>query len=246
LTANIAAYGNTLYHCTIDNCTQLITSSSSGADFTFINSVLANVTTLKTGSTDAYGHHNGFYHCPRFGTSQFPPSVNDEVQPFQTADYGNHYLSDASGFRAVGSTAIPSALLTALKTKSTRPPVSFPVYMEVTGELTLFPQVPRYVSGAPDLGYYYDALDYTVAEMTVYDGGTVTVQPGTAIGLRTDYDLELQWRSFSGFNTFEGATIVSRGTPNAPHHLRGQSAGAGGLVFGARRVFLQSLVLFER
>src|SRR5881394_2891763 len=88
--------------------------------------------------------------------------------------------------------------------------------MEVTGELTLFPQAPRYVSGAPDLGYWYDALDYSLAEMTVYHGGTVTVQPGTAIGLRTDYDVDLQWRSFSGFNTFEGATIVSRGTPNAP------------------------------
>jgi hypothetical protein len=47
-------------------------------------------------------------------------------------------------------------------------------------------QASRYTNGAPDIGYYYDALDYTVASLTV-SGGNVTVLPGTAIATRNEY-----------------------------------------------------------
>src|SRR5205814_8418343 len=66
-----------------------------------------------------------------------------------------------------------------------------------------------------DLGFYYDALDYTVAEM-ILNGGKVTVQPGTAIGMRVDYVPDSGQWTLAGFEAWEGATIISRGTPNAP------------------------------
>ncbi len=84
----------------------------------------------------------------------------------------------------------------------------------IEGELTLFSQVPRYISGAPDLGYHYDALDYTVASMVV-KGGTITVQPGTAIGFRNDH-IENFW-SLGGFQLSGNSTFISKGTPNSPN-----------------------------
>jgi len=50
LTANTYVSGNLLYHCTIDQSTTMITATAS-SDFTFVNSVFANITTLKSGST---------------------------------------------------------------------------------------------------------------------------------------------------------------------------------------------------
>ena len=63
LTANAYVIGNLLYHCTIDQSTTMITATAS-SDFTFVNSVLANIITLKTGSTVASGHHNEFLSLP--------------------------------------------------------------------------------------------------------------------------------------------------------------------------------------
>jgi hypothetical protein len=37
------------------------------------------------------------------------------------------------------------------------------------------PQATRYTNGLPDRGYYYDALDYSVAFVTV--SGKLTVEP---------------------------------------------------------------------
>ena len=54
----------------------------------------------------------------------------------------------------------------------------------MSGQITLSAQAGRYTGGSPDLGYHYDALDATVAQMSVA-GGTITVLPGTAIGLGT-------------------------------------------------------------
>ena len=50
--------------------------------------------------------------------------------------------------------------------------------MTISGQLTLFPQAVRYTGGAPDLGYAYDPLDYTIADMVVQGGGTIVVLPG--------------------------------------------------------------------
>ena len=87
--------------------------------------------------------------------------------------------------------------------------------MNLTGNLTLMPQVARYTNGAPDRGYYYDALDYTVAWMTV--SGSITVEPGTAIGVRNEPIPGASRYTWYGLDLRENSSVVSRGMPNRPN-----------------------------
>jgi hypothetical protein len=208
-------------HCTIANATALKggTVETSPVVITSLNSVFANVGSL---SVDSYvtigGDYNGFYSSslPSFGShNPDPPSSS----PFQASGGGNYYLN-GDNFRGKGSAAINGAVLTALKTRTTEPPIAFPRFMLMSGEMTLFPQTPRYVSGNPDLGYHYDALDYTVAAMAVT--GKITVLPGTAIGFRQETETE-DWpwsnlaRTMVGFDMWAGGAITSHGFPDKPN-----------------------------
>jgi len=228
---DFACFGRTLSagftHCTIGNASALKgpTLQTSPVAITAKNSVFANVSSL---SVDSYvtigGDYNGFYSSslPSFGTHN--PSTPGS-SPFQSSDGGgNYYLKSDSDFRGVGTTAIDPTVLNSLKTRATQPPVAIPFGTEVTGQLLLSPQgsaVPRYTTGPPDLGYWYDVLDYTVAGVLA-EGGAITVQPGTAIAVRTQ-DLganpdnpNLHLVGFIGFALQENSTFVSHGTPNAP------------------------------
>jgi len=200
---------------TAHNINTLAWSQNQGDSYAYLtNCVLASVTSLGHAFT-LLGEHNGFYSSPQFGSGIVP-----ETQlPFQTVGAGSYYLRTDSPFHGVGSPTLPDSLLNNLKTKSTYPPIVFPRLMEVIGELRLFPQVPRYVTGYPDLGYHYDVLDYTVAAMLV-EGGTVTVQPGTAVGVRQEFAPELWWPwwyTHQGFQLRNGASFVSHGTANRPN-----------------------------
>lgn len=206
-------------HCTVDNAQVL--ANDIGNDpwllVTFKNSVLANIGSLGNAYL-GYSTYNGFYSSPLFGTlvSRWISTEN----PFQVSDGGAYYLKADSVFRGKGTTTgLPVTLLPALKTKSTQPPIDFPRFMKITGQLTLFPQIPRYTSGPPDLGYWYDVLDCTVAAMFV-EGGTINVQPGTAVGFRQESASEPWWpwwESGIGMNLLKGATLISHGTPVQPN-----------------------------
>lgn len=184
------------------------------------NSVFADITSLTwswlgNNINHLSGDHNGFYNCTQFGTAP----VTGSASPFETSGGGAHYLKADSTFRNAGTTAVDSALLDSLKTKTTQPPIAFPRFMELTGELTLFPQIPRYVSGPPDLGYHYAALDYTAAAMFV-DGGTVTIKPGTAIGFRQEFVPEEWWPWWwteVGIDVLKSSGFTSHGTPTRPN-----------------------------
>ncbi len=127
---------------------------------------------------------------------------------FLTGGDGSHYLAPDT-YQGQGATDIDGSLLAELAGKTTQPPLDFPVGFATSGSLTLGPQVARYTSGSqPDLGYYADALDYTVSSMAVLPGGSVTVLPGTAIGLRNDW--------FAGVVVCQGASFTSQGTPDHP------------------------------
>lgn len=209
--ATKSGYDNYLrgQHLTIDHCLKLfaIGNGNHNGEVHLTNSVLANV--AHRGHADVYeGTHNGFYLSPQFGVTPFTATAS----PFQTAVAGEHYLTDASGFRTVGNASIAASMLTDLKTRTTHPPIVFPTLLEITGELALFPQVPRYTSGSPDLGYHYDVLDYIVPGMVV-DGGTITVQPGTAIGFLGDFAYWETW----GFGLGENSAFISEGTPTKPN-----------------------------
>lgn len=188
---------------------------------TLRNSVLANVQQLVSGSdpNPLTGNHNGFFACPAtFGT----PAFTAATSPFETSGSGTHYLKSDSNFRAAGTTSIAYELLNSLKTKTTQPPIVFPRFMNLTGELTFFPQAPRYVSGAPDLGYHYDTLDFTAAAMFLM-GGRLTIHPGTVVGFRQEqtpdehiYGLWPWWWTGFGVELWEGASLVCNGTPGQP------------------------------
>jgi hypothetical protein len=100
--------------------------------------------------------------------------------------------------------------------------LSAPVAMQINGSLTLFPQAARYTNGPVDLGYWYDALDYTVGNASL-TGGTLTVEPGTALAVRNEYvppnasDNYSDWITFLGFDVWEGASFISHGTPTRPN-----------------------------
>jgi hypothetical protein len=177
------------------------------------NCIFSSVVEIAPSGTDLIGSNNGFYNSPQFGSSAHTSATT----PFQTSESGAYYLTDGSAFHGAGTTsAIDSTLLTALKTKSTHPPMALPPLMEVTGNLTLFPQVPRYTEDTPDLGYHYDALDYTIATI-ILEGGSITVEPGTAIGIRNDYISSQDAWTVLGFVVEQGSSLFSSGRPTTPN-----------------------------
>gem|GEM_PF-1653953 len=179
------------------------------------NCIFANITNLME-ETGAYvwGSHNGFYNSPQFGANRF----TSPVYPFQSSGGGHYYLVPDGPFRNVGM-ASPGGVAASqfLKNKTTQPPIDFPRFYEIKGELALFPYVRRYTAGPPDLGYHYDALDYTVAALLL-KGGKVTVYPGTAVGFREEFSPGEEWWwnwwwTLIGINFLDDASFVSKGTP---------------------------------
>jgi hypothetical protein len=207
------------YNWTLDNCTNLFSVSTAMGNYSFTNSIFSTLHTKGTlGSVTLAAGNNGFYGSTAFGSS----TATATSTPFQTSSTGNYYLnSNSTGgilFQGVGTSTGISAFLSTLKTKTTRPPIALPLNTTISGALALFPQVPRYASGNPDLGYYYDVLDYTVAYANIV-GGAVTVEPGTAIATRNDYwddgEHDPSW-TVVGFDLGEGSSIISHGTPTSP------------------------------
>lgn len=98
---------------------------------------------------------------------------------YQTAGAGSYYLANGSPYRNVGTTKVSAALLTALRQKTTYPPV---VYSNITftADLVLNPQAGRDTSSSLDLGYHYDPLDYAFGGCKA--NGDVTFAAGTAMG----------------------------------------------------------------
>ena len=134
--------------------------------------------------------------------------VTPSAWPFQSVNDGNYYLPIGSPYHSNGTVNISQRMLAELAHKTTFAPISFPTNMTISGQLTLFPQAVRYTGGAPDLGYAYDPLDYTIADMVVQGGGTIVVLPGAAIGFRND--------SLTGIYLEDGSLLTSQGTPTKP------------------------------
>jgi len=156
-----------------------------------------------------------------FATPSTLSTVNVAFNPdetnFQASAQGYYYLAADSPLHRAGTASISPRLQAELRNKTTYPPVAFPALMELSGDITLGPQAPRYTAGAPDLGYHYDALDYTVARTYLLDGCSVTVLPGTAIGFRMEYIPQIENYSWHGFIALQNSSFVSQGTPANPN-----------------------------
>lgn len=208
-------YTGTVEHMTVDGCTSLAEASPASPYSTLVlrNSIIANTVSLGSG---VYGFgngssYNGFYSSPQFGSSKFV-STNS---PFQTVALGGHYLLSDSTFRQKGTTGINSTTLNDLKKRTTQAPVilAYPTLLNV--DMVWFPQMPRYVSGAPDLGFAYDPLDYVVADLVIFQT-RLQVSPGTAIGvwptLRSDIYGEPYFCAL-GLFVAGAAEFISEGSP---------------------------------
>lgn len=145
-------------------------------------------------------------------------ALNPEGPVFQNEGSAYYYLTAGSLLHNAGTNNISPRLLSEFQKKTTYPPVTLPAYMEIHGEMTLLPQVPRYSGGAPDLGYWYDNLDYSIANLKL-NSGTLTLTPGTAIAMRNQNVPESNWVTFVGFDLWEGSSITSRGTPTRPNTI---------------------------
>lgn len=159
-----------LVNCTIDHASQVVNGNY--LTVTSYNSIYANVVELVDTIS---GSNNGFYNSPTFGTSQYVVYSS----PFQSVGAGNYYLTDASGFRNVGTTTgVSSSLLAALQQRTTYPPLVFADLL-ITNNMTLSPQVQR-DTDTLDLGFHPEPLDFAFGFVLVTNA-TVTVNPGTVI-----------------------------------------------------------------
>jgi trimeric autotransporter adhesin len=143
-------------------------------------------------------------------------SVNPSSTNFEASDAGSYYLSCNSPLHASGTTAISERLLNEFQNKTTYAPLAFPPAMQMNGTMTLFPRVPRYTSGPPDIGYLYDAVDYLVADMALY-GGSVTIEPGTVVGSYVTTSSTNQNYGAIGFDMQNGSSFTSLAMPNKPN-----------------------------
>ena len=126
-----------------------------------------------------------------------------------------YYLAANSPLHQTGSATISPRLQAELRNKTTYAPVALPPWMNLSGNMTLLPQAPRYTNGAPDIGYYYDALDYTMADLRL-TGGTLNVLPGTAVGFRMDFVWAATNWTYIGMDVCENAHLNVQGMPNKP------------------------------
>jgi hypothetical protein len=140
-------------------------------------------------------------------------AVNPDVTNFVFSGAGAYYLTNGSPLCQSGTTNISARLLAEFPQKTTAAPLAFPQRTKMSGNLTLMPQVARYAGGKPDLGYYYDALDYTLAWIRL--AGSITVEPGTAIGIRSDPMPGWPPRNtWWGFELLENSVFTSHGLPD--------------------------------
>jgi hypothetical protein len=143
-------------------------------------------------------------------------AVNPSGTVFQCSDQGDYYLAADSSLRGAGTTHVSPKLLAEFGRKTTSRPFSFPANFQTGGNMALFPVAPRYTNGPPDIGYWYDALDYTLGNL-ILTGGAVTVEPGTAIAVRNEYTAATGYFTYVGFFLSQGSSILSQGTPNKPN-----------------------------
>ena len=150
-------------------------------------------------------------------TASSMASVHVELNPdetnFVSAGAGFYYLAANSPLHQAGTSGISPRLQTELKNKTTFAPVTIAPFTQISGQITFAPQAQRYTNGAPDIGYHYDALDYTVASL-ILNSGTLNVLPGTAIGLRMEYVPAYQNWTYAGFNLGNNSVFTGQGMPN--------------------------------
>jgi hypothetical protein len=204
---NLSGMANiTAYHTTVHApATRLVTSVASIGSLYFTNSVLANITTMSSGTVTLAGNYNGFTAC----VSSFGGNQRSAAMPFVTAGAGNYYINDSTYRNFSGGLSTAISTLADLKNRTTYAPavVTGAVGPNTTWNTTAV--IRDTASGdTADLGYHYDPLDYLVTAVTLASGN-LTMAAGTAVGLYGD----------SGISLGDNAVMATEGTPLNRNHL---------------------------
>lgn len=178
---------NRAEHGTLHRVNSLISSTNSSTLLFLTNSLVIAV-------TNTSANFQGAYNVVSAGDSGF----------FQTVGAATHYLASGSTNRNAGTTNIHSALLAAIKKKTTYPPTVIGDGSYYTNSLTLYPNAQR-DTDIPDLGYHYEPLDYVFSAIYLTNA-TITATPGVAIGIRTLNGL--------GLGLLGGSAFSCEGTPD--------------------------------
>ncbi len=190
-------------HVTADNCSTFLRIDgtwSSAAGLSLRNSILTAIgtvtsgwtTTVSTNSSVIFGSGAGVYEQQVCG--------------------GAYYLIVGSTNRNAGTTNIDSALLADLRKKTTYPPVVM-AKLTLSNDTVFLPHVARDTNSCPARGWHYDPLDYEVGWVAVGPGRTLTIYPGTAIGLFGTNN------GTYGLSVLQDSRLLSQGSPAAVNHL---------------------------
>lgn len=156
-----------------------------------------------------YAENNGFYNATSFGAGA---TYTTSTSPFQPTGNASYYLSSGGAFSGVGVTSIDSALLAALRQKTTHSALIY-VGTNFSNSLTLTPAIARDTNAsAVDLGYHYDPIDYAFSGVLV-SNATLTVSGGTVIaGFSTN------GRAY-GMMIGSGGQFICVGKPTLLNHI---------------------------
>jgi hypothetical protein len=133
---------------------------------------------------------------------------NASASTYQTVGSSAHYLANNSPYRNSGVTN--TTIAGELKSKTTYPPVVHPYGVPITNQnLTLVPQAGR-DTAARDLGFHFEPLDFVFSQAVVTNS-TITVKPGTVIGVYQTWGTN--GNEIFGMSFAEGSKLTSLGSP---------------------------------
>ena len=129
----------------------------------------------------------------------------DDDNDFVQSGAGAHYLAPGNAYRSAGTTNIHPALLADLRRRTTQAPLLLTGF--ASPSTVLSPRVPLN-TGAPPLGYSYDAVDYAV-DMFQVTNTTLRLTNGVVVASYGEV----------GIVPGTGSVIESEGSPLAPNRI---------------------------
>jgi hypothetical protein len=209
------SFGESLYNVLVYSVEKLVDADSSGGwggdDFQAQNVTVHNCTTVMADPSSIVRLSNcllamaGGWQGASVETNA-TAFLDSDDGVFQSAGSAGHYLAPDSPYREVGTSDIDPELLAGLRQKTTYPPVVLSG-AQISVDTSLSPQAPRN-TGAPDLGYHYDPLDYSFKNTRITNA-TLHLLPGTAVATAGSYGLGIVY----------GGALLCEGTPLSLNHI---------------------------
>ena len=186
-----------LQHLTVIGCNRLVHDDNGLSYGTTSSALLVN--SLLTGVAANTGDR------PVTLTRIMSPSA--AINAFLRVGAGTAYLPSDSSHRNAGTTNINPVLAEDLRTLTTQPPALLGPTLIATN-LCLGPRAARDMD-LPDLGYHYAPIDHLFSLVTVTNGATLSLLPGTALAMF----------GYRGLVAEDYSRVTAVGTPDQLIHL---------------------------